>query len=137
MARIVSLGSALLDIYLIDHDDLVPTEIGESAILGKVIVGSKVDIDRIRYEVGGGGVNSSIEFARHGHEAVFLGNIAHDPAGALIIKTLNREGVDTSYINFLERKSTGTSVILLASKSGERTILTYRGASVQFGNFYE
>lgn len=137
MARIVSLGSALQDIYLIDHDDLAPTEIGESAILGKVIVGSKVDIDRIRYEVGGGGVNSSIEFARHGHEAVFLGNIARDPAGALIIKTLNREGVDTSYINFLERKSTGTSVILLDSKSGERTILTYRGASEQFGNFYE
>ena len=32
MARIVSLGSALQDIYLIDHDDLKPTDIGDSAI---------------------------------------------------------------------------------------------------------
>lgn len=137
MARIVSLGSALQDIYLIDHDDLVPTTIGETAIFGKVLVGSKVDIDRISYEVGGGGVNSAITFARHGHEAVFIGNIAHDPAGAAVIRVLDREGVDSSYVNFLERKTTGTSVVLLDSKSGERTILTCRGASEQFGNFKE
>lgn len=137
MARIVSLGSALQDVYLVDHDDLVATSIGDAAIFGKVLVGSKVDIDRISYEVGGGGVNSAIEFARHGHEAIFMGNIARDPAGAAIIRTLDREGVDTSYIKYLERKTTGTSVVLLDSKSGERTILTCRGASEQFGNFDE
>ncbi len=137
MARILSLGSALQDIYLIDHDDLVPTEIGGEAIFGKVLVGSKVDIDRISYEVGGGGVNSAITFARHGHETIFMGNLAHDSAGTAIIKTLSREGIDDSYINFLERKTTGTSVVLLDSKSGERTILTCRGASEQFGNFSE
>ena len=137
MARILSLGSALQDLYLIDHDDLAPTEIGGEAIFGKVLIGSKVDIDRISYEVGGGGVNSAITFARHGHEAIFIGNLAHDPAGMAVIKVLSREGVDDSYINFLERKTTGTSVILLDSKSGERTILTCRGASEQFGNFSE
>lgn len=137
MARIVSLGSALQDIYLVDHDDLVATSIGGSAIFGKVLVGSKVDIDRISYEVGGGGINSAITFARHGHEAILLGNISRDPAGAAIIKVLDREGIDGSYVDFLERKTTGTSVILLDTKSGERTILTYRGASEQFGNFNE
>ena len=49
MARIVSLGSALQDVYLIDHDDLAPTSIGAESIFGKVLVGSKVDIDRISY----------------------------------------------------------------------------------------
>lgn len=137
MARMVSLGSALQDIYLIDHDDLVAKNVDESLLLGKVIVGSKVDIDRISYEVGGGGINSAITFARHGHQAIFLGNIAHDPAGAAIIKVLDREGIDSSYLKFLERKHTGTSVVLLDSKSGERTILTCRGASEQFGNFDE
>lgn len=137
MARIVSLGSALQDIYMLDHDELAPTEIGGSAILGKVLVGSKVDIDKLSYEVGGGGVNSSITFARHGHEAILMGNIAKDPAGAAVIKTLNNEGVDTSYIDFLNKKPTGTSMILLDTESGERTILTYRGASEQFGNLSE
>ena len=137
MARIVSLGSALQDVYLVDHDDLVPTSIGNESIFGKVLVGSKVDIDKISYEVGGGGLNSAITFSRHGHEAIFMGNIGRDPAGAAIVRTLDREGVDTSYINYLERKTTGTSVILLDAKSGERTILTCRGASEQFGNFSE
>lgn len=137
MARIVSLGSALQDIYLIDHDDLTPTTIGKEAILGKILVGTKVDIDRISYEVGGGGINSAITFARHGHEAVFFGNISKDPAGAAIVKKLDKEGIDGSYINFLERKNTGTSIILLDSKNCERTIMTCRGASEQFGNFSE
>lgn len=137
MARIVSLGSALQDIYLVDHDDLKATEIGGSAIFGKVLVGSKVDIDKIYYEVGGGGVNSAITFSRHGHETIFIGNISRDPAGAAIMRALSKEGVDSSYVNYLERKSTGTSVILLDSKSGERTILTHRGASENFGNFSE
>lgn len=137
MARIVSLGSALQDVYLIDHDDLVPTNIGNAAIFGKVLVGSKVDIDKISYEVGGGGVNSAITFSRNGHEAIFIGNVGRDSAGLAIIKALDKEGVDASYINVLERRSTGTSVILLDSKSGERTILTCRGTSDQFGNFSE
>ena len=137
MTRILSLGSALQDIYLIDRDDLTPTAIGDVAIFNKVLVGTKVDIDRISYEVGGGGINSSITFARNGHEAIFMGNIAHDPAGGAIIRTLDREGVDSSYVNFLERKTTGTSIVLLDSKDGERTILTCRGASEQFDNFSE
>jgi ribokinase len=135
MARIVSLGSALQDIYLIDHDDLKPTEIGEEAIFGKVLVGSKVDIDRMLYSVGGGGINSAISFARCGHEAILMTNIAHDSAGDAILRTLDREEIDSSYVEFVSGKTTGTSVILLDSNGGERTILTYRGASERFDNF--
>lgn len=135
MARILSLGSALQDIYLIDHDDLVPTEIGSESIFGKILVGSKVDIDKLSYEVGGGGVNSAISFARHGHEAVLMANIARDAAGDAVLKTLDKEGVDTGYVDYDASKATGSSVILLDSGKGERTILTYRGASNKFDNF--
>jgi len=137
MARVVSLGSALQDVYLIDRDDLKPTSIGEEAIFGKILVGSKVDIDRLCYEVGGGGINSAISFSRHGHETIMMGNIARDSAGNAILRVLDREGIDSSYVNFIERKTTGTSIVLLDAKGGERTILTYRGASEKFDNFDE
>ena len=52
MARIVSLGSALQDIYLIDHDDFVSSKEGDVEKLGQIVVGSKVDIDKISFEVG-------------------------------------------------------------------------------------
>ena len=137
MARILSLGSALADIYLIDHDDLKPTMIGGEAIFGKVLVGSKVDIDRLEYGVGGGGLNSAICFSRHGHEAILMANVGRDMAGQIIMSTLDREGVDNSYITVDGRKTTGTSLVLLDKNSGERTILTYRGASSEFANFDE
>ena len=135
MAKILSIGSALNDIYLIDHDDLKPTEIGDESIFGKILVGSKVDIDKLSYEVGGGGVNSAISFVRHGHEAALLANIGHDTAGDAILRVLDQEGVDTSYIEYVDKHATGASVILLDSRGGERTILTYRGASASFDNF--
>ena len=137
MARIVSLGSALQDIYLVDHDDFVATKVGEVEKLGQINIGSKVDIDKISFEVGGGGTNSAVSFARHGHETIFLGNIGNDPAAQAIESLLDEEGVDTSYITHVNRQKTGVSVILLDTKSGERTILTYRGASAKFSNLSE
>ena len=137
MARIVSLGSALQDIYLIDHDDFVSTKDGEIEKLGQIVVGSKVDIDKISFEVGGGGTNSAVSFARHGHETIFLGNLGEDPAGQAIESLLDDEGIDTSYITHLKKQKTGVSVVLLDTKSGERTILTYRGASAKFNNLSE
>lgn len=137
MARMVSLGSALQDIYLIDHDDFVGSKVGDVEKLEQINIGSKVDIDQVSFEVGGGGTNSAVTFARHGHETVFLGNVGTDPAGQAIESLLDEEGIDTSYIIHPQNVQTGVSVVLLDTKSGERTILTYRGASARFDNLDE
>lgn len=133
MARIVSLGSALEDIFLIDRDDFAASTIGDTSIFGKLEIGTKVDIDKISYEIGGGGTNTAVSFARHGHESIFIGNIGRDSAGEAILAFLDKENVDTSYISFVKSK-TGCSIVLLDTKSGERTILTHRGASSAFQN---
>lgn len=133
MARIVSLGSALQDIYLIDRDDFAGAKVAGQSIFGKLVIGDKVDIDRISYEVGGGGTNAAVTFARHGHETIFMGNLAHDAAGDAVLACLDEENIDSSYTEFV-RGETGCSVILLDAKSGERTILTHRGASGKFSN---
>ena len=132
MARIVSLGSSLQDIYLVDHDDLVSS----GSIYDRITVGTKVDIDKISYEVGGGATNAATTFVRHGHESVILSNVGRDIAAEAIRACLDEEGIDSSYLETV-RENTGCSVILLDSKSGERTILTHRGASAQFDNLSE
>lgn len=139
MSKIVSLGSALQDIYLIDHDDfvggIIPGEAKENKeIFKKLEIGTKADIDRVLFETGGGGTNSAVTFSRFGHEAVFIGNIGRDSAGEAILACLDEEGIDSSYVCFAPYKKTGCSVILLDTKSGERTILTHRGASAKFDN---
>ena len=133
MARIISLGSAVEDIFLIDRDDFVASQIGDTSIFGKIEIGSKIDIDKISYEIGGGGTNSAVTFSRFGHESIFLGNLANDPAGEAIVALLDKEGIDSSYIKTV-KGTTGCSVILLDAKSGERTILTHRGVSSNFKN---
>ena len=132
MARICSLGSSLQDIYLVDHDDLVSSD----SVYDRITVGTKVDIDKISYEVGGGATNAAATFVRHGHESVILSNVGRDIAAEAIRACLDDEGIDSSYIETV-RENTGCSVILLDSKSGERTILTHRGASARFDNLSE
>lgn len=134
MARIVSLGSALEDIYLIDRDDFGSFEFGSISMFKNLEIGSKYDIDKLDFFIGGGGTNSAVTFARNNHEAVYFGNIGHDPAGEAVLKKLDEEGIDTSYISYPPRAKTGCSIILLDSKSGERTVLTFRGASAKFDN---
>lgn len=134
MARIVSLGSALEDIYLVDRDDFGSIEFGNVSMFKNLEIGSKYDIDKLDFYIGGGGTNSAVTLARSGHEVIYFGNLGHDPAGEAVLKMLDEEGVDTSYIAFPPRAKTGCSVILLDSKSGERTVLTFRGASARFDN---
>ena len=141
MARVVTLGAALQDLYLIDRDDFVKAEVysvrsaAHESLFGELKIGSKVDIDKISYEVGGGGTNSAVAFSRHGHSVVYFGNIGRDTAGEAVLACLDEEGIDSSYVKVATRKNTGCSVILLDSISGERTILTCRGASAKFDNF--
>lgn len=134
MARVAILGAALQDLYLIDRDDLTPLEIGDTAIYGKIAVGSKVDIDRIKYDVGGGGLNVAISLSRFGHDTILLSNIGEDVAGDAIMRKLDAEAIDNSYMNYVAGQATGTSVVMLDSKGGERTIFTCRGASGRFDN---
>ncbi len=133
MARIASLGSATADIYLIDRDDFAGAEVAGSSIFSKMVIGDKIDIDKVRYEVGGGGTNAAVTFARHGHESIYLGNLSHDTAGESVLACLDAENVDTSFIEFT-RGGTGCSVILLDAKKGDRTLLAYRGASGKYNN---
>jgi ribokinase len=91
----------------------------------------KVDIDKIQFSTGGGATNAATTFARSGHESIFMGCIADDTAGTAIINSLDDEGIDSSYVTYVNNIHTGYSVLLLAP-NGERTILTCRGASAKF-----
>ncbi len=128
MARIVSIGAALQDVYLIDHDDFGTNKRG---FFNQLELGSKVDIDKISFSIGGGATNAATTFARNNHESIFMGCIADDTAGHAVIETLDKENIDTSYITYTDKASTGYSVLILPP-SGERTILTCRGASAKF-----
>jgi len=134
MARILSVGSALQDVFLIDRDDFsTDINICGHGYFNRLEIGTKVDIDKIYFSTGGGATNAATTFVRSNHEAVFMGSIARDPAGKAVLDVLDKEGIDASYVTYAKGMHTGYSVILLAP-TGERTILTCRGASAHFSS---
>lgn len=129
--KIISIGAVVQDVYLSNSPEFhaVSDEHNDSFL--QLELGAKADVNAITFSTGGGATNAAVTFARQGLESVFMGTVGHDPAGRAVLDVLDHEGVDTSRVRFSHRYKTGYSVLLLAS-NGERTILTYRGASTHY-----
>lgn len=132
MTKILSIGAAVQDVFLSDSDEFKPvSDKTAHEQFMKMELGAKVNVNHITFSTGGGATNASVTFARQGLHAVFMGTIGNDPAGHAVLHDLDREGVDSKHVSYSDKLSTGYSVLLLAP-TGERTILTYRGASTHY-----
>ncbi|MBU2565983.1 carbohydrate kinase family protein [Patescibacteria group bacterium] len=91
-------------------------------------LGSKINLDNVIFETGGGATNAAVTFARSGIKTSCICRVGDDDNGKTIKKVLNNDKVQTDYIQTDHNAQTGYSVILL-SGTGQRSILVYRGAS--------
>lgn len=130
---VITIGAATRDVFLrskaikIVRDDSFSTGEAECFALG-----SKIDVDEIVFETGGGATNAAVSFARQGFRVGFSGKVGADDArGKEILHALQKEKVDVSIATLDKKKPTGYAVLLLTSR-GERTVLVYRGASADF-----
>lgn len=128
--KFVSIGAAVQDVFLSHSDALDPVKEEDGSFYTELKMGDKVDVDQIHFSTGGGATNAAVTFARQGMHSIFIGAIGKDPAGQAVKEDLHREGIKAQ-LSFSEKHNTGYSVILLAD-NGERTILTYRGASTHY-----
>lgn len=128
--RILCLGAAVQDVFLQgkifkahkdeDGDDVQEFELG-----------SKNEFEQVTISVGGGATNAAVTFARQGLHSQYIGRIGDDVAGQVVLDMLHDDGIDTSLVKQTDEVGTGYSAILLAP-NGERTVLTYRGASKDY-----
>lgn len=87
-------------------------------------VGSDTEAVIVRRR-GGSAANVASAAALLGHSARFIGQVGDDPIGAALVAELGRTGADVSFVRRGGR--TGT-VAVLVDPTGERTMLTDRGA---------
>lgn len=132
--KFLCVGGAVQDVFLSQSQDLAPVQIGNKWF-EKLELGGKFNVNKIDFSTGGGASNAATTFARAGHESVFMGIIGKDPAGDAISIALDRERIDTRFLKYQNEYNSGYSVILLAP-NGERTIITYRGASTHYDKEY-
>lgn len=127
---IVSFGAAVQDVFL-QGSVFTPKKEDDGDLVEEFELGSKNEIDGVVYSTGGGATNAAVTFAKQGLETAYFGYVGKDMAGDGIKHDLELNQVDTSLVHYTDKLGTGYSTLLLAP-SGERTILTYRGASSHF-----
>jgi ribokinase len=128
--KIISVGAAVQDVILRGrifepHRDKAGDKVNEFEL------GSKNEVEAITHSTGGGATNAAVTFARQGLRSFYMGKIGDDIAGKVVLETLRQDDVDTSLVSYNKELGTGYSAILL-SPNGERTVLTYRGASSHY-----
>src|SRR3989344_3391325 len=115
----ITFGSGLVDAF-------VDTGIEEKKGFIPFPVGAKIKIDEIVFSTGGGGVNSAICLSNLGFKTGFLGKVGKGYNSKIILRELNKQGVD--FLGIKGNEHAGYSIIL-ESKEKNRTIITYKGAS--------
>lgn len=131
MYDVITVGSATKDVYFRSKFKIISDE---KSITGKSIsipFGSKLKLNNILFETGGGGTNTSVGFSRLGLKTACICKVGDDSAGDHIVEELKKEKVDISFVIrsiSREESETGYSAIL-EDKSGERTILLHSGAN--------
>jgi ribokinase len=116
----VSFGSAVIDVFVL-------TDISEEKNFISYPAGGKILIKDLKFDIGGGGTNTAVAFSRLGFKTGCICKLGKDENGRKIYELLKKEKV-IFLGRAIEGELTGYSVIL-DSKGGERTILTYKGAN--------
>lgn len=130
MKDFITIGSATQDIF-------IESDLGKildlKALNGKdsflcFDYGAKVEIDKLRFDIGGGAINTCINFANLGFNTATIVKMGNDLNSQVILSRLKDNKVDTSLLTQTNEFKTGFSVIL-NSFEGDRTVLAHRGAN--------
>lgn len=130
MADVITIGSATMDVFVECEDAnivSVSTKNSKSEFMSYPY-GAKMEVSAFASNVGGGGVNTALNFANLGFNTSAICKIGDDIYSKGILQALSKSTLDLSNIIQDNSVSTGFSIILL-SFQGDRTVLAQRGAN--------
>lgn len=130
---VITIGSATIDVFVESGKfDVHKAKHVITGAEGCFPLGTKIEIDGLIQDTGGGGSNAAFTFANLGFKTAVVTSIGDDGNGKLIRDMLEKKGISTEFVRTDKKNPTAYSVIMLTD-SGERTILVYRGAAKKIG----
>jgi len=117
---IVSFGSAVVDVF-------VDTDVAEKQGHIHYKVGDKILIKDLKFDIGGGGTNTAVAFSRLGLKTGCICKVGDDDNGKEILSLLKKEKI--SFLGKQEKNEKSGYSVILDSRGGDRTILTYKGVN--------
>lgn len=126
---VITIGSALLDIYLKSDDfaKLSAKQFPDGRALA-LDFGGKTEVDDIEVCSGGAATNNAVAYARKNFKTAVVAEMGTDLIAATIKEELKREQVDVGMLVEENNEATGISCILVHPQGG-RSVAVFRGAS--------
>ncbi len=130
MFDVITIGSATMDVF-VECDDASIVSVrrkNKSTEFMSYPYGSKLEITDFDSQVGGGGVNTAVNFSNLGFKTSAIFKVGDDIYSKGVFKSFEDKKVDLSNVIQRNDVSTGFSIIL-TSFEGDRTVLAHRGAN--------
>ncbi len=121
---VICIGSASIDVFISSKSKTLEYEKIHAHQDVCLPIGSKILLDAIHTDVGGGGVNVSTAFARLGFKTALVAKLGKDEHANTIKNFLKKEKV--AFLGSSSTGQTGYSIIITKLQKN-RTILTYKG----------
>ncbi len=130
MSDVVTIGSATMDVFVeCDSANVVSVRKKDhSTDFMSYPYGSKLEITDFDTQVGGGGVNTAVNFANLGYDTSVIFKVGDDIYSKGLFDFFRNKNVKLNSIIQDKKDSTGFSIIL-TSFEGDRTVLAHRGAN--------
>lgn len=130
MYDVITIGSATMDVFVqCDDANILSVQTKDKkAEFMSYPYGAKVEISDFTSQVGGGGINTAVNFANLGFNTGAIFKMGNDIYSNGILEFFKDKNVDLSNIVQKDDISTGFSIILV-SFQGDRTVLAHRGAN--------
>ncbi|MCM1265008.1 MAG: carbohydrate kinase family protein [Candidatus Gastranaerophilales bacterium] len=130
MKKVFTIGSATMDVFVeSDVANIVSVSSPDrNSEFMSYPYGSKIDMTNFSTNLGGGGVNTAMNFDKLGFDTSAIFKIGDDIYSSGILEAFKQTGVKLDNIIQDPSLSTGFSIILV-SFQGDRTVLANRGAN--------
>ncbi len=131
MYDVITVGGLTRDIIFTTNGGKVvatPDNVMEQALLCFEF-GAKIKASQTHFSLGGGACNTSVGLRRLGLVTGICACVGDDKEGEMILSQLRKEKVNLLLIQKDKKEKTGSSLVILHEKTGERTLFTYRGAN--------
>lgn len=128
MKKVIVVGAAVVDVLLKSKGlRILKSHQMEGGVAMCEVLGGKIEAEEGVLVSGGGGTNIAVGLHRLGEAVRMISRVGDDDLSEILIKQLEKENVDLSFLQRAKGK-TGLSSVLVAS-DGSRSIVTFRGES--------
>src|SRR3989344_81336 len=115
---VISFGGSVVDVF-------IRTDMPEKNNFISYPVGTKILIKDLKFDIGGGAINTASVFSRLGLKTGCITKVGDDINGRKILSVLNKEGI--TFLGTVDKEGISGYSVILDSQNNDRTILTYKG----------